>query len=128
MEKAIVMGCACVVISGLTPEEIDRFRRYDPEALTLKRDGETVYTVEIDREGPGSLEEDKAVYSAVKSANGKATITILLDPGAEDKAKLVQDRLGAPLLKLKELEEQILGRKDQLRETEKSVDELITRL
>ena len=29
MAKVIVLGCACVVISELTPEEIERHSRYD---------------------------------------------------------------------------------------------------
>ena len=36
MEKAVVMGCVCVVVSSLTPEEMKRFACYYPEAMTLK--------------------------------------------------------------------------------------------
>ncbi len=124
MEKAIVMGCACVVISSLTPEEIDRFIKYDPESMVLKKDEGAVFSIQLD-DGPGSLVEDCATYGKTKSADGKATITILLDPEAEDKVGMVQEKLGPALLKLDELESQIIGKKDQLLEKEKAVGERI---
>lgn len=69
--------------------------------------------------------EDCATYGKTKSADGKATITIILDPEAEDKVGMVQEKLGPALLKLDELESQIIGKKDQLLEKEKAVGERI---
>ena len=127
MEKAVVMGCACVVVSSLTPDEIDRFNRYDPDALVLKKDGEPVFSIRMD-DGPGTLLEDAANYSRTTSADGKATITILLDPDAEDKAALVQKDVGASLLKLDELEKQIVGMTEHLQEMEEAAGALISQM
>ena len=127
MEKALVMGCACVVVSSLTPQEIDRFNRYDPDALVLRQEGEPVFSIRMD-DGPGSLLEDAANYSRTVSADGKATITILLDPDAEDKAALVRKNVGASLLKLDELEKQIAGRIEHLQEMETAAGSLISQM
>ena len=127
MEKVVVMGCACVVVSSLTPEEIERFQRFAPDALVLTRDGEPVYSIELE-EGPGSVLEDRAIYSYAATADGKATITILLDPDAKDKMELVKKDIGASLLKLNELEQQISGKAEQLEEMEAAAGALITQL
>ena len=123
MEKVIVMGCACVVISSLEPEQIERYDKFAPEALTM--DG---FTISLDEEQPGCLNSDGATYSKTKSADGKATITILLDPAVEDKGELVQEKIGPMLLKLDELEKQILERNDDFREKDEAVKALIDQM
>ena len=125
--KVIVAGCACVVFSELTPEEIERFKRYQPDALTMcdENNPETVFTVDID-DGPGKLEDSEAVFSRTKSVEGKATITILLDPEEEDKPAMVQEKLGPALLRLRELEAALLSRMDGLAEAEKKVSAMLT--
>ena len=129
MEKAVVMGCACVVVSSLTPEQIESAKRYAPEVLNLTDEtGEEVYSLDIEKGQPGRVDDDEAVYSECKTADGKATITILIDPEGEDKARMVQEQLGASLLKLHRLEEQILERMDGIIEKETQARKLITAL
>ena len=126
MAKAIVLGCVCVVISSLTPEDVDRYKAYDPEALILRNGtGEETFRLAID-DGPGSLMNSCALLSRVTNAEGKATITILLDPKAEDHAALVQENLGIALIRLRELEMRLLEKKDELQEKENQVKSVIT--
>ena len=127
MTKAIVAGCACVIISELSPEEIERFKTYQPEALQLcdENNPENIFTLDID-EGPGCLEETKAVYSRTKSAEGKATITLLLEPDEEKKLELVQKLVGRMLVKLQALEEKLLEHVEEIAKTEKKINSLIT--
>ena len=89
--RIIVLGAACIVISSLSPDDVRRFRDYHPETLQLRSDesGEVIFSLDMDEEGPGSLNDDHAVYSRIPFAGGKATMTILLDPSVEDRLKLV---------------------------------------
>ena len=126
MEKVMIMGCACVIISSLTPEEIERIKAYEPKSLTLTRDRDEPFTIDIDA-GPGCITKENAVYSRVKSTNGKATITILLDPKTEDRTKAVSNEIGASLLKLDELEKQLLTRNECVKGMENTVLSMISR-
>lgn len=121
--KAVIIGSACIVFSSLSPDEIRRFKSYHPEALQL-HDEETdkvVFTIDIDEEGPGSLTTDGAVYSKATSAEGKATMTILLDPSADDRLDLAEKNLGGPLLRLIEMEKQLVEKLPELEEEKQQV-------
>ena len=125
MENVTLMGCACVVVSSLEPEQIERYMWLDPEALTMTDDSGNGFRISVD-DGPGRLENDEAVFSRVKTAEGKATITILLDPDIEDKKKAVLKDLGPALLKLDELEKRLLGRENRLQEMEDRMKALLS--
>lgn len=125
--RAVVMGCACVVTSRLTVEQIENFKYYMPEMLTMvDEDGKPVFTVDIGDE-PGCLEENKAVYSNTKTPDGKATITILIDPDEEDKPGVIRKYFGVALLRLEEFEQRMLSNLDDLSEVIRKVDGLISR-
>ena len=125
--RAVVMGCACVVTSRLTVEQIENFKHYMPEMLTMvDEEGKPVFTVDIGDEA-GRLENDKAVYSNTKMPDGKATITILIDPDEEDKPGIVKKYFGIALLRLEEIEQGMLSYMDDLNETIRKVDGMICR-
>lgn len=126
MERVMIVGCACVIISSLSPEEIDRIKAYEPKALTLTRDGEDCFSIDIGP-GQGSITESKAVYSRIRTEDGKATITIQLDPDTEDRTKAVSYKFGASLLKLDELEKQLLIRNECVKGMENTVLSMISR-
>ncbi len=48
--RVLVAGCACIIFSRLTPEEIRQFKTYHPEALVMEDDitGEPVFAVDLD--------------------------------------------------------------------------------
>ena len=125
--RAVVMGCACLVTSRLTVEQIENFKQYMPEMLTMvDEEGKPVFTVDIGNEA-GRLENDKAVYSNTKMPDGKATITILIDPDEEDKPGIVKKYFGIALLRLEEIEQGMLSYTDELNETIRKVDRMICR-
>ena len=125
--RAIVMGCACVITSKLTVEQIENFKQYMPEMLTMvDEEGKPVFTVDIG-DAAGCLENDKAVYSNTKMPDGKATITILIDPDEEDKPGIVKKYFGIALLRLEEIEQGMLSYTDELNETIRKVDRMICR-
>ena len=121
--RALIVGCACVVQSRLTPEQIERFNIYNPEALKIRNEnGETIFTLDIG-EGGGHIEKDSAAYSKATTADGKATITILTDPDCDDRKQLVMESIGSGILLLDQLEEKLVALLPDLeKEAEKAWD------
>lgn len=122
--KVLVAGCACVIFSALTPDEIHRLQRLHPETLKLVDEGtkEMLFRIEMTEEGqPGDIEDQFARFSSTTDAKGKATITIVLDPGAEDKAGLVRDKLSKAIQNLIQTENQALKVLPKLEEEEKEI-------
>ncbi len=126
--RAVVMGCACVIFSSLTPDEIKRFKALHPEALKMEKEkaGASFY-IDLD-DGPGKLVPEGAVYSRITSDAGKATITIVIDPDVDDPLHLTREKLAGPLMNLIELEKHLTELLPQLEEEEKTVSQLITRM
>ena len=126
--RVIIAGTACIVNSKLTVKELDDFTHFHPEALTLRNEaGEEIFSIEV-VDGPGRLEPDHAAYSSVESAQGKAVMTIILDPEEEDKLSLVRDTFGPALLRLEELENQLLGMRETVEAEKKQVEDMIVQL
>ena len=125
--KVVIMGLACVVKSSMTLEELRHIRDNYPELLEMHDEkNEVIFTLELDEDGPGSLEKDGAVFSRATTADGKATMTILLDPeAADDRLALVRKLLGLPLQRLMQMEEKIA---EQLPEVEKDRAEVLANI
>ena len=128
MGKEIIAGCACIYFSNLTPEEMDRYKTYAPDALSLyNEDNEVIFTLDIDN-GPGNITLEKAVLSCTKSADGKATVTILIDPEEEDKLGLIREKIGRGLLLMNDLEEQLVENVGKLNERQDIIDTMFKQL
>ena len=122
--KVLVAGCACVIFSALTPDETRRLQRLHPETLKLVDEGtkEKLFRIEMTEEGqPGDIEDQFARFSSTTDAKGKATITIVLDPTAEDKPALVRDKLSKAIQNLIRTENQALKALPELEEEEKEI-------
>ncbi len=127
--RAVLMGCACVVKSMLTPEQIEKFCVYYPEALVKKNDtGEEVFRIDIDRELPGSITPDGAVFSKVTTAEGKATITVIIDPECENRKAVVMEKIGPGLRMLEEMEPKLIAMLSELEEKEKQAWEMFAQM
>lgn len=127
--QAVVMGSACMIKSTLTPEEIKNIKKLRPELLEMvDENGEPVFTVDIDETTPGSLNKYGACFGNAPSEDGKATITVVLDPSVEDTVKLVEECFGRALLMLEEMEAGIAEELPNLREEERRIHSMITRL
>ena len=127
--KVLVAGCACVIFSALAPDEIRHLQLLHPEALKLVDEGtkETLFRIEMTEEGqPGDIEDHFARFSSTTDAKGKATITIVLDPTADDKPGLVRDKLSKAIQKLIRTENQALKALPKLEEEEKEILDQIT--
>ena len=128
-KRVMIMGCACVITSFLTVEQIENFRKYLPKALKLtdETSGNEVCSIELD-DGPGSIVDGKFTFSRTKTPDGMASITLLLDPEIEDKAEMVKTRIGASLIVLDRLETLLLERLKELEFTMHRMDEMICQL
>ena len=127
--QAIVVGSSCVIKSSLTPDEIKRIKKFHPEAMTMvDEDGEPVFAVDIDERSPGSINCNGACFGNATSTDGMATITVLLDPTAEDTTELVYERLGSALADLSEMEDSFADIIPTLDEEEHKVRAMITRI
>ncbi len=127
--RAVIMGCACVITSRFTVEELENFRDYLPEALVLKNEeGDILYWIGIQEEVKGGyILEDHICYSRAKTPEGKATVTLLIDPNEEDKAVCIGEAFGPALLMLEKLEKQMLSRTEELNIKIAEIDGLIFR-
>ncbi len=110
MAKVIIAGNACVLFSDLKLDDIKELRQNHPEALSLKDGmGQTILTVDLDQDSAGQATGNQVVFGPTASREGKATITLLIDPEEEDFVGMVRDKIGNSLMKLTELENKIAG-------------------
>ena len=108
MAKVIIAGNACVLLSALMLDEIKELRQNHPEALFLKDGmGKTILTIDLDQDSAGHVAEDQVVFGPTASREGKATITLLIDPEEEDIVGMIREKIGDSLMKLTELENRI---------------------
>ena len=127
--QATVVGSSCVVKSTLTPADIKRVKKFHPEALMMDdEDGVPVFAIDIDEDTPGEINNNGACFGNATSSDGKATITIVIDPTAEDPAELVYEKLGRALMYLKEMEKHIAEVLPDMDTEEREIRSMITRL
>lgn len=120
--KAIVVGSSCVVQSDLTPEQIKQVKRMHPEALVMyDENDEMIFRLDIDETIPGNINQNGACFGNATSSDGKATITVVIDPTEEHPEEIVYNKLGAALLRLKDMEAQL---KDLLPDIENEENEI----
>lgn len=106
--KAIISGSACVVFSSLTLEEIKELKRNHPEMLVLKDDaGQAALTLDVEDQTAGKIDEYSVIFGPAVSREGKATITLLIDPKEDDTMGMIREEIGDALMKLSELENKI---------------------
>lgn len=127
--KVQVIGCACIIFSAFTPDQLRDFKRYMPEALTARdENGEPAFAVDLDEKSPGSLTKYGAVFSRKTTKQGNATITIVIDPECDDTEETVRKSLGTAILRLADLEECLAAKLPELEKKKGALDEYISAL
>ena len=127
--QAVIIGSSCVIKSALTPDEIKQLKKLSPESLILTdEDGEPIFALDIDESTPGDINKIGACFGNATSADGKATITIVLDPTAENPVELVYEKLGTALSYLDEMETQLADVLPSLAEKEARIRDMISKM
>lgn len=122
-----VSGCAAVVVSDVKLDDWKRIAKMDPDSLALiDEETEEVMFRVCTGEGPGSMNENGVMFGTAVDGEGKATVTILLDPQAEDKLEMIRDSVGRALLDLNALEAEVPTILEQINEMEKQINDCIT--
>ncbi len=125
--KARIIGCACIIVSAFSLDELLDFQRYLPEALTVRDEaGDPTFAISLDEKGAGSLTKYGAVFSKRPTSDGRDPITILIDPECDDPEEAVRESIGAGILKLIDLEEQLMKKHHEMAERKTLLDEHIS--
>lgn len=109
MAKITIAGDAVVVTSSLKLEDIKKLEKYRPNSLVLKggEDGKEPIFV-MGSGSKGSINAYGAEFNSVTHDDERlATITMALPCGAEDVKKAVAEVIGAAILNLNKLEQQL---------------------
>lgn len=118
--RALLMGCACVVMSRLTLEQLEKYCIYLPEELKLKNEeGEVIYTIDFSDETPGRVTDDMTVYSRAVTEDGRPTATILIGPECTDRENAIMETIGLGLALLETLECRLEAMLPELAEAER---------
>ena len=124
--KLVIAGAAAVLTSDVKLEDWKRIQEMSGESLTLvDEDDEPFFKVSVG-EGPGAASEYGIEFAdETTNQDGKATVTVLLDPTAEDKVGLVKKKIGPALLNLIELEKEVPNILKEIEDMEKQIDQAI---
>lgn len=119
-------GASAVLVSDVTLEDWKRVEKYAPEALKIVEEetGDTLFKV-MTCNGAGSANEYGVCFGTYTNEGGKATVTILLEEGIEDRLQAVKDVIGQALLDLNDIEKEIPTILDDIEEKEAEIDKLI---
>ena len=118
-------GAAAVLVSDVTLEDWKRVEKYAPDMLKIvDEDGEILFKV-MTCCCTGSINENGVCFGSYTNEGGKATVTILLDDEVEDRLQAVKDVAGSALLDLNEIEKEIPGILNDIKEKEAEIDKLI---
>lgn len=109
MANLKVVGNAVVLTSKHSLEDLQKIKKYRPEALKLLggEDGKSViFMVGFDRNGLGSISPAGVEFGdKTHDDAGLATVTITFSKGFDDIVGAVSDAYGPALLKLNKLED-----------------------
>lgn len=116
-------GSAAVVTSAVSLEDLKRVEKFAPEALKIvDEEGETVFKVCTRENSSGSINKYGVVFGSVVNHEGKATVTVVIDPEIEDKREAVKDMMGAAILDLNTIEKELPEVLKDIAEKEKEIE------
>ncbi len=76
-------------------------------------------TIDMAKESAGCITKNQVVFGPTASREGKATITLLIDPEEEDMVGMIREKIGDSLMKLTKLENKIAGSTGKQAEADK---------
>lgn len=125
-----IAGNACVITSAVKREDLELISKYRPDELKLfdgeGKEKEEKFSVMVTDENAGSLNRYGALFGPTTSAEGYATITLLIDPDETDVKQMVQDKIGAALLMLDQVEAHVPEVIDAIKADQALIEQHIT--
>ena len=115
--KIKIVQDAVIFISALTVEQFEKAKRFTPEALTLYHTGDDkkkTPVCSIDYRNAGGVNENGIIFDSTTD-NGNLCFTGLKAEGVdphittEEKIKCISETFSSLILKVNELEEQVLS-------------------
>lgn len=124
-----IAGSACVIESEAKLEDIKLLEKFRPAALTLTegKDShkEVVFAVGTTK-GNGSINAFGASFGTATTADGKATITMMIPEGTDKPKEWAVDKIGVAILQLNKVEEQFNGAVEEVKVEQQAVADCIT--
>ena len=122
-----VSGAAAILISDVSLEDWKRVEKYAPEALKLfDENGDADFKVGTRGSASGAITDHGVSFGGYSNKEGKATVTIMLDTGNEDKVAAVKELFGNTLLDLNRIEAKIPDALKDIANKEAEIGKLIT--
>lgn len=130
--SAMIAGGAVVITSALKRSDIELVKKYRKNALTLfegeGKDKEPVFCIDLTENSAGHINNNGVTFGPTASADGNATVTLIVDPDIEDVAEFFADKYGSALLQLQKLEETIPAQLEEIHAEATTVKGMIARL
>ena len=106
--RATIAGSSCIVTSDISLETLKTIKKYRPKALNLYegegKEKELVFSIDLSEKTGGNMNKYGATFGPHASADGKATLTLLIDPEETEPLKAVTEKIGPAMLLLNKLE------------------------
>ena len=114
--KVHILGAAAVIVSAVKLEDWKLAEKYAPEKLTVRdKDGEPVFRV-MTSGGTGSVNHYGVVWGNYSTEEGNATVTVLFDEEVVNKKEAIMDIAGSAILALTDMENEMPGILEGIRE------------
>ena len=108
--EATVIANALIVTSALKLEDLETIKKYRPKALRMYEKDEDGMKSEVFRldvkDGTGEISKIAVVYGKTTDAEGRARLTMAVDPVDPE---AIKDKYGPALVTLAKLEETLAG-------------------
>lgn len=110
MAKITIAGDAVVITSDVTLEDLKKVSKYNPKALVLRDENDTlIYSIAVSSNAEaGEINKNGAVFTSVApDGSGLATITMCSSTLSGDIKEAVADKIGSAILHLSQIEERL---------------------
>lgn len=119
--KIYILGAAAVLVSGVKLKDWELVEKYASDHLKITDEcGEISFFIQT-ASGGGSVTKEGVSWGSYTSAEGNATVTVLLDEDVENKKEAVMDIMGRALLRLLDIEKTLPEILEQIRTDETKI-------
>lgn len=127
MANIIIAGNTAVVTSAFTMDQLQKLKKYNPQALCLKDEEGKKVVFMVDVATKGSVSPMGIVFNASAfDGSDKAVLSMEIPAGTANVEQWVMDNIGTSIIKLNTLEGQLGAALDAVAADEAAVRESIS--